>query len=353
MITTLNKLNKEEIVSKILTSGEALRALSSEWNELFAQCLSATVFQNPAWLLAWIESFLPSHLAVVELRSSGKLAALAPLLIYPRGEERVLAFAGGGVSDYLGWLLREQPGVNESELADALLRALLEIPNWTVLDLTDLRGGSAVLNSRIGEFARPHDTCFVLDLPRSRDELLHAFSKRQRANLRNAESRLRRIGDGRVELATGETLSEALDDLFQLHTSRWERAGQSGVLHQPDVQQFHRRAAPELVQEGILRLYRLRLGQRTIAVVHSMFLRETVYCYMQGYDPEFASVSPGTLLMFHVLVDAVSCGMRRFDFLRGEEPYKLHWRPHGENTYRIQLGRAEVTAIWESGSRAA
>lgn len=347
MITTLSA-QQDEIVSKILTSGDALTALSSEWHDLFTGCSSATPFQHPAWLRAWIESFSPSRLAVIELRSAGKLAGLAPLLIYPRGEERVLAFAGGGVSDYLGWLFS-----SNNELTDALLRAMLAIPNWTVLDLTDLRSGSAVLNSRIGEFARVHDTCFVLDLPKSKDELLHVFSKRQRANLRNAESRLRRIGEGRVELAAGETLSEALDDLFRLHASRWERAGQSGVLHEPEVQQFHRRAAPALLDEGILLLYRLRLGQRTIAVVYSMFLRETVYCYMQGYEPELASVSPGTQLMFHVLADAVNRGMRRFDFLRGEESYKQHWRPHGENTYRIQLPRAELAAIVERSWRAA
>jgi CelD/BcsL family acetyltransferase involved in cellulose biosynthesis len=93
----------------------------------------------------------------------------------------------------------------------------------------------------------------------------------------------------------------------------------------------------------MLRLYRLRLNERAIAAIYSFFHHETVFCYLQGFDPRFAHLSPGTQLMFAVIEDAVRLGMRRFDFLRGEEGYKLHWRPQGEPTCRIEVPRQRLS----------
>jgi CelD/BcsL family acetyltransferase involved in cellulose biosynthesis len=46
--------------------------------------------------------------------------------------------------------------------------------------------------------------------------------------------------------------------------------------------------------------------------------------------------------MFSVIEDAIALGLRRFDFLRGEESYKQHWRPHLEATYRVELRRSAL-----------
>jgi CelD/BcsL family acetyltransferase involved in cellulose biosynthesis len=80
-----------------------------------------------------------------------------------------------------------------------------------------------------------------------------------------------------------------------------------------------------------------RLKNQTLAVLYSLFGESTVFCYLQGYDPEFAALSPGTYLMFAAMEDAILSGMKKFDLLRGEEGYKQHWRAQAEATYRITL----------------
>src|SRR5207244_10893796 len=42
-----------------------------------------------------------------------------------------------------------------------------------------------------------------------------------------------------------------------------------------------------------------------------------------GFAPEAASLSPGLVLLSHLIRDAIARGRARFDFLRGEERYKL------------------------------
>lgn len=341
-------LPMSRVTSKLLRSPAEFQAISGEWKELFSRCPDATPFQHPSWLLCWMEAFSPRDLVGVEIRDGKRLIGFAPFLIYPRDGERVLAFAGGGVSDYLNLLA--EPG-KELLVIERVLEAAQTMPNWTVLDLTDLSANSALAGSALaGQRAREHDICYVLSLPQTTELLIESLTKRQWANLRNARSRTQREGDPTIEQASAANVSEFLEDLVRLHTIRWNQLDENGVLNDSRVVSFHRSVAPALLQDGLTRLYRLRLNGRTLAVIYSFFHRDTVFCYLQGFDPQFSHLSPGTQLMFAVIEDAVRLGSRRFDFLRGEEGYKLHWRPRGEPTYRIEVPRQRLS---EELSRAA
>jgi CelD/BcsL family acetyltransferase involved in cellulose biosynthesis len=323
--------------SRVLRSPAELRTIAAEWANLWERCPAATTFQRPEWLLPWIETFSPQKMCAIEVRVHSRLVGFAPLLSYPNGEERYLAFMGGGVSDYLDLLADPQW---ETEIVACVLQNVADEPGWTTLNLTDLPSTSVLLRTpHLATHASEHDTCSALALPQTGDELLHLFSKRQRSNLRNARSRLLKAGGGQVELATAETLPEFLNDLFRLHTTRWSVAGQAGVLHDDRIREFHRGSAPGLLRRGSLHLYRLRSQGRTLAIIQCFFDRDTVFCYLQGFDPEFAYFSPGTQLMLAVLEDAVRLGMRKFDFLRGIESYKLHWRAQSEPTFRLHSAR--------------
>jgi CelD/BcsL family acetyltransferase involved in cellulose biosynthesis len=329
------------ITSKILHSPAEFHAISAEWKDLFLRSPDATPFQHPSWLLCWVEAFTPRDLVGVEVRDGKRLIGFAPLLVYPRDGERVLAFAGGGVSDYLN--LVAEPGT-ERVVIERVFDAIQSIPNWTVLDLTDLSGSSALLKADLTrEHTQKHDVCYVLPLPRTTEQLVESLTKRQWSNLRNARSRTQREGEVSIERASSANWSEFLDDLVRLHTIRWREVNQNGVLTDSRLLDFHRGIVPAFLKDGMLRLYRLRLNERAIAAIYSFFHHETVFCYLQGFDPRFAHLSPGTQLMFAVIEDAVRLGMRRFDFLRGEEGYKLHWRPQGEPTYRIEVPRQRLS----------
>ena len=337
--------------TRILRTSAELNSILADWTQLHERCSDSTPFQGPAWLLSWIEAFAPRKLRVVEVREGERLAGLAPLLIYSRDSERVLAFAGGGVSDYLSVLL--QPG-SESEVFGQICRGLANDEGWSLLELTDVSGNSALRRIReLQAYTVEHDLCSVTILPPSPEELPHLFSHRQQANLRNARSRLARAGGAEFEVATRESLPDFLHELFELHTTRWATMNQPGVVHDERVQGFHLLSSRRLLASGCLRLYRMRVQGRTAAVVYSLFQRETVYCYLQGFDPVFSSLSPGTLLIFFLMQDAVRLGMRRFDFLRGREPYKQHWRPQIEPTFRISVPHGEIARLFRDWARAA
>lgn len=331
---------KEHFQTRILTDPAQLHEIADEWGELHQRCPGPTPFQRPEWVLAWMDAFSPKDIASIEVRHDNRLIGVAPLLVYPREQQRVLAFMGGGVSDYLDFLTEPE---HANQVVLAVLEQAKKIDGWDTLDLTDLSANSILHRTVLARFSTPHDHCSAMALSATENELLQPLSKKQRANLRNARSRLMRAGESRFEVAVQETLPEFLSELFRLHASRWSQVGQPGVLADERLKAFHENVAPKLVATGHLRLYRLSLEHRTVAVVYALAGGSTLFCYLQGFDPEFAFVSPGTQLMFFAIQDAVRLGIRKFDFLRGGEDYKRHWRAQTEITCRIQISRSELT----------
>lgn len=319
----------------VLTSLQEIEEIVPEWDQLWNRCSRTTTFQRPEWIVSWMRSFRPSNPLLLTVRRNHRLMGIAPLLIYGRGRERVLAFMGGGVSDYLDALIDPECS---SAVVCALWRAVHNSGfDWDLLELTDIPASSPLLHSQIP--SGPHDDCPALELPESAGNLKSVVPKEQLRNLRNARSRMSRLGPSQIEIADRESLDMALEQMFTLHTSRWNEVGSSGVLSEAAVQDFHRRVTPLLLKRGVLRLYRLLLEKRCIAALYAFFEREVAYCYLQGFDPEFKRLSPGTQILGAVMEDAVQQRIKRIDFLRGREAYKYAWGARETPTFRIQVRR--------------
>jgi CelD/BcsL family acetyltransferase involved in cellulose biosynthesis len=325
---------------KRLSELDAVRRLAPEWSELWQRGPHATPFQRPEWLLPWIESFRPHELWVLEIREHDSLMAIAPLFAYKSGNgERALAILGAGISDYLDFIV-------DPARVDEVSRAIFEFlkqceAEWDRLELLDLPAGSLVRAVRPGcewnAESGEHDVCPRLLLPSGGGELRQVIPSRQHRNLRTAINRMRRAGEMQVTVASRATLTEHLDGLLHLHCMRWRESGKPGVLANAAVREFHQRAAPLLLHAGVLRLYGLRLNGQLIATVYTLWERDAVYLYLQGFDPVYAEYSPGMQIVAAVIEDALREGKEAIDFLRGPEAYKYIWGARDETTYRIVL----------------
>jgi CelD/BcsL family acetyltransferase involved in cellulose biosynthesis len=65
--------------------------------------------------------------------------------------------------------------------------------------------------------------------------------------------------------------------------------------------------------------------------------RKATYAYQGGVDPDRLNDEPGRLSTILCLKAAIDEGHTKLDFLRGDEPYKAHWRatPHETFDYRV------------------
>jgi CelD/BcsL family acetyltransferase involved in cellulose biosynthesis len=335
-----------EVVAVSDTPG--LVALQPEWLALWERAAGATPFQSPDWQVPWWACFGTGQLLVLSLRHSGRLVGVAPFYIVRDRESgrRHLLLVGTASSDYLDVLLERE---SARDGAAAILDALAErADRWDVAELQQLRTGSALLAAPVPhdltDVREAHDPCPVLALPRSPHELARVVPRRTLENLRYGRRRLERHGHAVVETATRDTLDHLLDALFALHGARWVTRGLPGVLSEDAVQDFHRRAARGLLERGVLRLYALRLNERPIALLYGFLHGGRAYYYIGGFDPAYARLSPGTLLIGHAIEEAIHAGAEEFDFLRGREPYKYRWGAADRPTWRRRLTPAAVHA---------
>jgi glycosyltransferase involved in cell wall biosynthesis len=293
-----------------------LRTLKPEWSELFRHCPDASPFASPVWLLAWWSVFGGAPLEVIAIRDAGRLAALLPLYWYQGRKYGV----GNGITDCLDCLALPDA---ESAAAAAM---------WRRLQPCDLR--SLPAHSLLVRYAeRPveeTDPCLVVHL--ADDTWCKALARST-----SSQRRLKRLGLVEFECATTETLPRYLDALFHLDSAQWASKNGPGVLADQDTQRFHRLAAPALMREGMARLYGARVNGELKAILNCLTRGKRNYDYISGFDPALSGYGLGWRLLHRAMSDARDAGHTEFDFLRGNEPYKVELGAKPRPTYRILI----------------
>ena len=103
------------------------------------------------------------------------------------------------------------------------------------------------------------------------------------------------------------------------------------------MERFFRRAIVALAAAGAARIAFLDLPDGPIAAFVTLEWDGTVGLYNSGFAPARAALSPGLVLLAHVVRDAIERGRRRFDFLRGEERYKYEFGPTPEPVHLVTI----------------
>jgi CelD/BcsL family acetyltransferase involved in cellulose biosynthesis len=354
--TAHNSAAVEEISSAVLTTYDELKELLPQWLGLWRRC-GWTPFESPHWLLSWWKHFgADGRLCVSVLRRRGVLAAVLPFWI-TGGEDSgaaELLLIGTGVSDSLDALYDPEAKELCAALAAEHLAASAE--QWELCDLQELPPESPLLRERLPCHLRSdtsvQSVCPALRLEGSLPGSIPAAMLRR---LRYYQRRLRRNANISVESANQQNFEECYADLLALHRARWNARGQPGVLHDPAVAGFHREAARCLMKEGALRLYLLRVDGAAAAAYYGFQWRGRSFYYLGGFDPRFAELNPGTVLVGHAIEQAAGEGSREFCFLRGNEAYKYAWGARDGFSYRriirtTSQSESRGTPAYDSGA---
>lgn len=279
------------------------------------------------------------------------LVAVAPWYRQRTPLGRVVRALGDGAicSDYLG--VPCLPG-REPEVAAALAHYLTTARRAAGWDLVRLEGQDpadpvlaalgTLLRARAHAVAeQPGPRCWRITLPcpagapgpaaeadvqRRWDQYLATLSRSHRSQTRRIERRGQALRATLHVVRSASELPAAFDLLVHLHQRRRNQLGDRGLFASPKVLEFHREAAELLLQKGRLWLAWLEVKGRPVAVQYGAQAGETLYVYQSGLEPTELAVEPGRMMLVATLRHALAQGVRGFDLLRGDEPYKSHFR---------------------------
>jgi CelD/BcsL family acetyltransferase involved in cellulose biosynthesis len=322
------------------TTIRVLEQLAPEWHELWRHDPRATVFQSPEWLIPWARHFTAGEFCCACVRADEQLVACIPTFTWrnPQTSQRELLLLGTGISDYNDGVFATDHANDSARVALVWLR---ERDDWDVLNFEQLPLDSPLAME--SECLQEQSICPVLDLPHTVEELAEVIPRAQMQNVSYYRRRANNIGEMRFEIADQRSLDAMLDELLVLHAARWNEVGHRGALSEQSVRAFHREAAHGLLRCGALRLYRMTIRGETATVLYAFASHRCTYYYLSGFDPKFASISPGNLIVGHAIEQAAREGCTRFDFLRGTEKYKYLWGAKDTRTFRrVEHRRANV-----------
>lgn len=315
---------------------------AAAWQGVHAHARLRAPFLGWTWQSAWVRAFAGgSRLELWQVaEDDGALVALLPLVAVEPVTSRLVG--GADVSDYLDLLC---VAGREEEAWTALLGARgASAPAW---ELHAVPGGSPTVRALPGLAAGAglavdvavEERCPVLELPSSWDVYLGSLTGKQRHELTRKMRRLEREApEARVTgAATPDEIARRLDDFLALH----RRSGVGKARFMDDrMEGFFRGVITALAAAGGARLWLLDTEGGPIASFVTLEWDGTVGLYNSGFLPERAALSPGLVLLAHVVRDAIERGKTRFDFLRGEERYKYDFGPTPEDVCAVTVRSA-------------
>lgn len=323
-------------LAKALALGEA------RWEHLRSRTGWTSPFASWAWHHAWNASAPQEdrEAAVVitisdddqQLRAALPLAARQ--VTFRRAPATALMWAVGdvGCPDHLDVLATPRTAL------DGVVAAL-EAMEWDMLQLDGLVGDAAgarqlqaALEARgIATTLRPQWPCPYIQLPRSWDEYLQTRSPARRDVITRRERILARRGRMAVTFYGPDTLERGWSHLMRLHDARWR--GEGAFDGQLDA--LHRQFAASLAPSGRTWLSTIDVDGEPISAWYGFADHDTLHFYQAGRSPAWNKFSVGAVHVGLMIQRAIALGLRRLDFLRGDEPYKAEWTSMQRWTYQL------------------
>jgi CelD/BcsL family acetyltransferase involved in cellulose biosynthesis len=332
---------------EIVEDAENMRALRDDWDRLSSAC-PPNIYGTFEWYWGWwtqVARRQPNRrqrLQVLVIRRAGEVVGIVPLAlrVVSRGglTIRKLEFIGGdNLPDYQAPLLACEPELQLSAVADHLAKTR---DRWDILELHNLAPAPAEVLHHAFERVFPlqvtrGEDCpfFAVEGPWS--SIAQRAGKATRQTLRNQTNRLERHGFRVRIIERPDVAPGLLDRMVSLEARKLVR-GASGDQVLARWPEFFSFVFQELGPKGWIGVAVLEKGSELIA--YNLFFRcgKSVWDYTKAYDPAYAKLSPGTMLLPAIVDYAHAHGYREYDFLRGSEPYKMKWAASVRRTFHLQ-----------------
>ncbi|MGD0056944.1 MAG: GNAT family N-acetyltransferase, partial [Methanomassiliicoccales archaeon] len=291
-----------------------------DWNEVLRTSGEDDVFLKVEWLSAWLEIFgKGKEILVMKVSDRDRIVGFAPFAISGRRfySSKKVEFIGSGPSDRCAILAEN----GRADVHAAVWEYITRREGWDTMDLKDIRQDCPTAcnlrrmfpNAEYESNVSPYVTIIG-----TYEEYVRGLKRKDRHSMQRCWRRLSEKHNVTFGLRKPK---DANDDYYRefvrLGNARWEGSGTKSVLAFPDMVKFVGRVVTGLAREGIPTLHYLKEGDRIIAIGLGFEYLRRYLCFLSGFDPEFSTYSPGSLLLGKVLEMCYQKGIKEVDLLRG------------------------------------
>lgn len=335
----------------IIDNEQGLLPLADEWNNLLSSSITNVPFLRHEYLAAWWRGrgggeWPRADLFTVTARRADRLVGLAPTFrtANEHGQPTLMLLGSIEISDYLDLLV---PATDLPAFLSGLMDHLAALPPdaWRSLDWVNLPQDSPTLPALEKESQKrgwklqvePFRPVVSVPLTGDFDTYLAGIDKKQRHEIRR---KMRRAAEYdlpvRWYIEDGTHLEQAASDFLNLMAGEAEKAR----FLTPEMRQQMAGIIHATHQAGHLQLAFLEVDGRKAAGYLNFDYNDRIWVYNSGIDRHFMDLSPGWVLLGHLLQWANENRRAEFDFMRGGEDYKYKFGGRQALVMRALLERA-------------
>jgi CelD/BcsL family acetyltransferase involved in cellulose biosynthesis len=318
----------------------SLGQLLPKWEVLKRDFREITVFQDISWIKSWWYYKSQKNKMtpyIVEIKDKDKTIGLIPLYIlearFARFNFRLLKPIGSELSDYLIPILSKE--YSPEELLSLAFKKIKEDKlSWDCMEWGDIPAESYFSNFLAEQGLKKYclierekaDVCPFLTINENFDELKNSFSKKFMNNILYNERRLNKDGELKyLRVTSEEDIDPILNRFFELHIERWGITNTPSKFRGIEEREFLLLAAKSLFKSNLLHLSYLSHNDEILGVLFGMSDGIKNYIYHFAININFGKYSPGSLLIYNLILESCRDGHKIVDFLRGNEKYKENW----------------------------
>jgi CelD/BcsL family acetyltransferase involved in cellulose biosynthesis len=172
---------------------------------------------------------------------------------------------------------------------------------------------SALTTAGVTSTSRSHDATLIIDLPADHEAWIGSLSKKRRHELKRKRRRfVDALGEPLLERRTDR---DAFEAFIAMHRSSQEDKGR---FMTDDMERFFW----TLITSANAAIDLLTVAGSPVAAAFDFVDTDTLYLYNSAYAEHASDASPGIMLLALMIEQSINDGLRRFDFLKGDEQYK-------------------------------
>jgi CelD/BcsL family acetyltransferase involved in cellulose biosynthesis len=321
---------------------------SSDWNQLVSG--SSTIFQTYEWLKIWHDMYIPDEKILLLLAfENDTLLGIAPLrIIHLRYLKtiniRKVIFLGERVSDYCDFITI--PG-KENEIINAFIDFLFNssfIFDW--IDFRDILNSSGTMKvlkdeNRYEVKVEKDSRYFSINTLQRKDIYLKNFSAKTLQSFRRKQNNLQKNFTVNYNHCDPDS-ENAFKYLLKYNIERMEQNNKISYFKNKSNVKFIKEIINAFLGRGWLKFSTLRLDDDISSVFLYFKFKDRLYYWISGYDISLNRYTLGSLHLRSLIDYCFENKYSRFDFLRGEDSYKLKWHPECEYSQRIIILKKDI-----------
>lgn len=326
---------------EFIDTHERFAELEASWRKVYAADPEASFFLSWEWLQRWLELLNHEWLVLAVREDCGEEhVAFLPLRIRTHGYSNGgcftnFAMAGNRFADYTGFICHPQ---FYGDAIPALCNAIKSF-RWGVVCFEGIRISELNLQRLLTCFppedfeirkimavdpgdATDNSICPFVELAATWDDYLAGLSANSRQKLRRLIRTVEADPELKITHATEATFERDLDLLLTIWCKRWHSIKQERTAKLAAIM---RAVLISGFRHGHVMLPILWSGSRAVGALALLLDSEkrTMLFLVGAREQDFAKPQPGLTLHAHTIRHAIEHGYVRYDFLRGNEPYKF------------------------------